>query len=228
MEDEIEVDIEENKKMHIPRKLGKYLIQYKAIEVPDCVVVESDNTETTEKIEIKCVPVRFYERCKKEVEIMSSLDHPNLLKILGSLLFPPENPRLFAIVMPKTFGDISAYQPKDDSSISENLVYKIMKDSLEGLKRIHKEKIIHRNLKLENIAVLKETVFGPDCAIRNLEYAISMDDSNITSGVGDIEYSAPETLEQEDGILKFKKECPCMFFLYKKFHSKFSFKKFVN
>lgn len=212
--DEIPIDDKKNRSMHIPRQLGEYYVQKKIIEVDNSVLVACNDPDSHgDKLAIKCVPMRLYDTCKREPEIMESINHRNVMKIKRSFLYPPENPRFFAIVMPRACGDLIDYLPRDGSPVPELIACKIMKDSLEGLKAIHAENICHRDIKLDNIFILKETKYGPKCVIGDFGFAIQMDgDEIIDEGCGTRFYAAPEILVQKNGMLDYRKKSLCMYF----------------
>ena len=211
--DEIPISDEKNKQMHIPRQIGEYYVHKKIIEVDNSVLVACNDPDSQgEKLAIKCVPMRLYDVCKGEPEVMGSINHKNVMKIKRSFLYPPENPRFFAIVMPRACGDLVNYFLENDSPVPEPIVCKIMKDSLEGLKAIHAENICHRDIKLDNIFILKETRYGPKCAIGDFGFALHMNgDEIIAEGCGTKYYAAPEILVQIHRRLVFREKCLCMY-----------------
>lgn len=127
------------------------------------------------------------ERFKREVIILSSINHPNVVKIISSEIHlePP------AYIMPLA-----------DSTLADDLLtirgkpfqdrIKVFMDILAGLEAIHDLSIYHRDLKPQNILR-----FGNDYAISDFGL-ISLDKSQVSvltqtgMNMGSDRYTAPE------------------------------------
>ena len=88
------------------------------------------------------------ERLKNEVEVLSKLHHPFINKILDNF----ETETHFFIVMEYICGDLLSFIRKRNK-LNEYSAKIIFKQIIEGLKYIHKKKIIHRDIKLDNILI---------------------------------------------------------------------------
>ena len=88
------------------------------------------------------------EKLKNEVEVLSKLHHPFINQILDSF----ETETHFFIVMEYVCGDLLSFIRKRNR-LKESSAKIIFKQIIEGLKYIHKKKIIHRDIKLDNILI---------------------------------------------------------------------------
>ena len=88
------------------------------------------------------------DKLKHEVEVLSKLHHPFINQILDSF----ETETHFFIVMEYVCGDLLGFIRKRNK-LNEPSAKIIFKQIIEGLKYIHKKKIIHRDIKLDNILI---------------------------------------------------------------------------
>ena len=88
------------------------------------------------------------EKLKTEVEVLSKLHHPFINQILDSF----ETETHFFIIMEYICGDLLSFIRKRNK-LNEPSAKIIFKQIIEGLKYIHKKKIIHRDIKLDNILI---------------------------------------------------------------------------
>ena len=88
------------------------------------------------------------DKLKHEVEVLSKLHHPFINQILDSF----ETETHFFIVMEYVCGDLLSFIRKRNK-LNEPSAKIIFKQIIEGLKYIHKKKIIHRDIKLDNILI---------------------------------------------------------------------------
>ena len=88
------------------------------------------------------------EKLKNEVEVLSKLHHPFINQILDSF----ETETHFFIVMEYICGDLLSFIRKRNK-LNEASAKIIFKQIIEGLKYIHKKKIVHRDIKLDNILI---------------------------------------------------------------------------
>ena len=88
------------------------------------------------------------DKLRNEVEVLSKLHHPFINQILDSF----ETDTHFFIVMEYVCGDLLSFIRKRNK-LNESTAKIIFKQIIEGLKYIHKKKIIHRDIKLDNILI---------------------------------------------------------------------------
>ena len=88
------------------------------------------------------------QKIKNEIEMLSRLRHPFISQILDSF----ETETHIFIVMEYICGDLLGFIRKR-GKLSETVSKIIFKQLIEGLKYIHKRKIVHRDIKLDNILI---------------------------------------------------------------------------
>ena len=89
-----------------------------------------------------------------EINILSELNHPNIVK----LECVKTTERHYYIVMEYINGGglsdcLKKYMEKNTKAFSEEIVQYLMRQTIDALNYLHKQKIIHRDLKLDNIMV---------------------------------------------------------------------------
>ena len=87
-------------------------------------------------------------KIKNEINILSKLRHPFINQILDSF----ETEKHIFIIMEYVCGDLLGFIRKR-GKLSESISKLIFKQIIEGLKYIHKKKIVHRDIKLDNILI---------------------------------------------------------------------------
>ena len=143
-----------------------------------------NNLEEEEKIKIK-----------NEANILESLDNPYIVKYYES--FSDENS--FNIVMEYCNGldlrKLINNHKEKKKSIEKELIFQIISDICLGIKEIHKKKLIHRDLKPDNLFI------GSDLKIKIGDFGISKQLNNYNeyakSRAGTIRYMAPEIINGE-------------------------------
>jgi len=88
------------------------------------------------------------QKIKNEIEMLSKLRHPFISQILDSF----ETDTHIFIVMEYICGDLLGFIRKR-GKLSEPVSKIIFKQLIEGLKYIHSKKIVHRDIKLDNILI---------------------------------------------------------------------------
>ena len=87
-------------------------------------------------------------KIKHEIDMLSRLRHPFITQILDSF----ETDKHIFIVMEYICGDLLGFIRKR-GKLSEPMTKVIFKQIIEGLRYIHKKKIVHRDIKLDNILI---------------------------------------------------------------------------
>ena len=89
----------------------------------------------------------------KILQKLSKLDHPNIVKLLDVF----DRPNEVMLVMELCCEDMLAYLRARMWSYTESEAKVCMKQVLVALNFLHSNKIVHRDLKLENILVFSTT-----------------------------------------------------------------------
>ena len=151
-----------------------------------------DGYFATKKLDRKIEKTDAFKYLKNEIFILQKLNHPNIVKYENI----KKTTKHFYIVMEYCNGGelskaLEKYQEKYEKPFSQEIVQHIMRQIIDAFKYIHSQKIIHRDIKLENILLnfesekdkeelnmMKATVkiidFGFACIVNksNLMYSI--------------------------------------------------------
>lgn len=210
-DDEFDIYNETLKQMMVPKKIGKHTL-YKLLRETKMSLVFST---LEEEYVMKCIPTHYFNINKDELKYMTTINHPHILKADDSFKIPQDNPRFTAILMQRAKKDLLDYLI-EYRYLPENLVRKIMFDMLNALNYLHKNGIWHRDIKLENIFVMRETNEGPYIVVADLGFAHKFGHGFFTAvAQGTEPYAAPELLdvdESPDFGCHFKDKARCMFF----------------
>ena len=149
-----------------------------------------------ERLALKVMHTGEYDNKKlqnfiKEYEIISRLNHPNVIKAFGIFLSDKTSPPsiLLELCLKDLLTEIKA---KKFSSVDFVFwIYQIV----EGMRYVHFRGFIHRDLKPSNI------LFGKDGLIRISDFGISKlmssEEQMTTLGIGTQKFMAPEILKEE-------------------------------
>mmetsp|Transcript_13945 Transcript_13945/g.18187 ORF Transcript_13945/g.18187 Transcript_13945/m.18187 type:complete len:546 (+) Transcript_13945:294-1931(+) len=171
------------------------------------VVRKCQNRITGEWFAIKTVRkmrVRRLEILKREIEILQTLNHPNIIKLVDVF----EDEKYIHLVQElctggELFDQIIAKAKSEEGHYSERDACKIVKKILEAIAYCHEHHVCHRDLKPENF-IFKST---KDSEFKIIDFGLSnFEDLNnqgvMTTRVGTPYYIAPEVLNR-----KYTKAC---------------------
>ena len=140
---------------------------------------------------------------KDEIEILKSLDHPDIVRIIESYNTKD------SYVLVTEYCEGGELYDQVRNQLSETQIAVIFKQLLSGLAYLHSHNIVHRDLKLENILIQeieKSKTTGEDLFnIKIIDFGTARIFDNKKkpqSIVGSSYYIAPEVLNQ-----KYGKEC---------------------
>lgn len=152
------------------------------------------NQDTGEEYALKAVPKvrvekpKTLEKLKCEIEIQRSLNHSNILKSYGNF----EDFNNYYIVLEYAPGGSVKDLVKKNGRLSEPETARILREVVSGLCFIHDNKVIHRDLKLENFLV------GKDGRIKIADFGLSTridyDNERKFTLCGTPNYISPEQL----------------------------------
>ena len=131
------------------------------------------------------------ESIKSEINILRSLDHPNIVKYFETY----EDENYLHIVMEYIEGDnlFRVLTRQNKFKFSERIIAQIMKCLLVAVLFLHHNGIIHRDIKPENIVFVKSDKFD---ALKLIDFGLSIQQNARKSNrrVGTPYYMAPEMI----------------------------------
>ena len=95
----------------------------------------------------------------REVDILQTFDHPNIVRLLGTFSVPREKKRyLFVEAFEEADSDLHALiQRRPDRLLSDSLSSMAACQIAAGIGRLHAESVIHRDIKPSNILVFLDS-----------------------------------------------------------------------
>ena len=175
-------------------------------------VYRVQNIRTNEAFACKELPnnkIKDIEKFKKEINIMSKCDHPNIIK-LNEIY---QDKRYLDLVMEECrggtlFDRLLKKMEDEDETFTEKETAIIFKQIMSAVCYCHNKGIVHRDLKLENVLFVNKMADSPIKVIdfglseialispKNLMSIIADDKTiNMTSFVGTPHYISPEVLK---------------------------------
>ena len=127
---------------------------------------------------------------KSEVNILSNLDHPNIVKYFGAF----EDNYYVHIVMEylKGYDLYKIISLKKYTGFDEKDMCEIIQQLLKALSFIHSQNIIHRDIKPENILFANKKDYS---TLKLIDFGLATTSSKDTKSVGTTYYMSPETIE---------------------------------
>ena len=150
---------------------------------------KNDQIYCLKKLNIKKTPNK-----ENEINILSKLNHPNLVKYISSYL---DDEGVYIIMEFCSYGDLYSLLhlvKKKKVYVNEEIIWDIAYQALLGLEYLHSMHVIHRDIKLLNIFMSKDKLvkigdLGMSKLISNKEMKLSR--------VGTPLYLAPELVKKE-------------------------------
>lgn len=137
-----------------------------------------------------------YERFQRELEIINSLDHPAILKGLGSGKYN----RIPYLVTEFVDGRSFRTMIEEASPIPPEQAIPLVHKIAEGMAYCHANNVIHRDLKPENILITtvgQPVIMDFGLALTKSSHRVTY--SNLSATMGTPDYMAPEQIEGQRG-----------------------------
>ena len=136
------------------------------------------------------IPSNEFKQIKSEVEILSELDHPNIVKYFGTF----EDDYYIHIVMDYLKGDdlYKIISVKEYTGFDEKDMSIIIYHLLKALIFIHSKNIIHRDIKPENILFSNKKDFS---SLKLIDFGLATNSLKDQKSVGTPYYMSPEIIK---------------------------------
>ena len=124
---------------------GKFAIVYRAKQKSD------DKIVALKRISVDTMDAKAREKCLKEVRLLSSLNHPNIIEYYDSFI---NDDSLVIIVEWAGAGDLKRQIRKAverQQVFHERTIWKYFSQICNAMQHMHKKRIMHRDLKPANI-----------------------------------------------------------------------------
>lgn len=139
---------------------------------------------------------KISEEAKKEAEIMCRLSHENIVKFYGCYL-SPNNKESGVVMAYETLGDLRSLLQDNSTKINVDLQIQWIKNIVAGMKYLHANDIIHRDLATRNVLIggknlfAKITDFGLSRNVKPTYGTYTLQSSNGQIPIG---WTSPEAL----------------------------------
>lgn len=100
-----------------------------------------------------------HSKMMNEIEILKKLDHPNIIKIYEAYIY---NDNYYIVTEYCSGGSLSKLI-QQHKALSHNCIKTIFRNLFSVLTYLHKQKIIHRDIKLDNVVVVNNPEKLNDC-----------------------------------------------------------------
>eukprot|EP00960_Hanusia_phi_P060520 764529-Hanusia_phi.AAC.11 len=146
---------------------------------------------------VPCPSIRAGNDALQEAKFLQALDHPHVVKYVDVFLHQEGQELEVCTVMEFCEGGDLARRLQDVKSCGESFTEEQCRDWISqialGLEYLHLEKIIHRDIKLQNILI------GQDKTLKIADFGLAgkIEHGLRTSRVGTPAYLAPEMLQRE-------------------------------
>lgn len=165
---------------------GKFAVVYRAKRVQD------DEIVALKRINVDSIDDKARDKCLKEVRLLQSLDHPNIIRYLDSFITDND---LVIVFEWAAAGDLKRQLRKAQErgvGFEERVIWKYFSQICDAIQHMHERRIMHRDLKPANIFLtLDGTVKVGDLG---LSRELSEHTVQAHSKVGTPLYMSPEVL----------------------------------
>ena len=142
-------------------------------------------------------------KIENEIDILKSLEkHPNVIRLLEVFQDMDYQYLVFEFA---ELGDLISYFREEDL-FEGNRLKLFVKDILSGLQSVHRQRIVHRDIKPDNILMTRD--FTPKIADFGISNVLQTDEDKIFDTGGTPLYLAPEVIHKE-GKVGFKTDVWC-------------------
>ncbi|MEW5300638.1 MAG: hypothetical protein WDW36_003553 [Sanguina aurantia] len=167
------------------------------------VVKKGRDKASGEPVAIKVVDKSRYaagdNSLEREIQVLVKVDHPNCIKLFDVYI----TPRKVYIVTELVSGGELLDRVTEKGNYTEKDASSIIQQILEGVAYLHKQGIVHRDLKLENMVMTDER---DDSPVKIADFGLSKffsPETVLSTMCGSPQYVAPEVLGVGDGLKEY-------------------------
>ena len=161
--------------------------------VYECQKINNDNTYAVKIINVRDSNNYNKEVMLDEISILLESDHPNILKIYDVYI---DNENMSIVTEICRGGELFEKISKE-KVIKENQAIIYMRQIISAVSYLHKQSIVHRDLKLENIMFHDES---SNSKLKLIDFGVSKHLNKnmlLLETVGSLHYIAPEVLSEK-------------------------------
>ena len=155
-------------------------------------------TFAVKKVSKRILDNKSSEYLKKEISILSEISHPNITNCLFSF---ENDSSVFIIQEYCSGGDLETYLRKN-KSVKKSIMRKWITGLLNGLTYLHRNNIMHRDLKLANLLLSTADSNTAELKLADFGFAKKMELKITGTLLGSPLYMAPEIFREENYSIK--------------------------
>nr|POE94873.1 serine/threonine-protein kinase atg1a [Quercus suber] len=183
---------------HQPRLVGDYILGPRVGSGSFAVVWKSKHRHSgvevaVKEIDKKQLSPKVSENLLKEISILSTIDHPNIIRLFEAI---ETKDRIYLVLEYCDGGDLAAYI-LNHGKVSEAIARHFMRQLAAGLQVLQEKHLIHRDLKPQNLLLTRGEV-TPLLKIGDFGFARSLTPQGLADTLcGSPLYMAPEIIRNQ-------------------------------
>ena len=186
-------------KIALSRRIGSggFSTTYKATWRRDGAGADAKPINETVAVKVASCADESFEQWRAELQALTKLSHPNVVRYLGYAATPPT----FCIILEfLPGGDLQEALKKPTPA---GFTLRIAKGLIAALAYLHKQRLIHRDVKSPNVLIATDAFGQPTPKLTDFGVAIQLSERTVSGGhsltaeTGTYRYMAPEVIRHE-------------------------------